>query len=140
MTEPFGYFKAEPFGWTDCAATDEGAVALYEHPPAQTAPVQPVALLNGIKRYEPEIFREDRIRMELDQSGEWVKYADVELLITNPPAAQQCKWPTCQTEEHQQALAEQIKQELVTGTAQPEWVPVTQELLNAQHPWLYEPM
>lgn len=35
--EPFGYFKAEPFGWTDCAETDEGAVALYERPnqPAQ---------------------------------------------------------------------------------------------------------
>jgi hypothetical protein len=32
MSEPFGYFKAEPFGWTDCAETDEGAVALYEHP------------------------------------------------------------------------------------------------------------
>jgi len=32
MIEPFGYFKAEPFGWTDCAETDEGAVALYEHP------------------------------------------------------------------------------------------------------------
>lgn len=31
--EPFGYFKAEPFGWTDCASTDEGAIALYEHPP-----------------------------------------------------------------------------------------------------------
>ena len=34
--EPFGYFKAEPFGWTDCAETDEGAIALYERPqPAQ---------------------------------------------------------------------------------------------------------
>lgn len=32
MSEPFGYFKAEPFGWTDCAETDEGAVALYERP------------------------------------------------------------------------------------------------------------
>lgn len=31
--EPFGYFKAEPFGWTDCAETDEGAKALYEAPP-----------------------------------------------------------------------------------------------------------
>ena len=30
--EPFGYFKAEPFGWTDCAETDEGAIALYERP------------------------------------------------------------------------------------------------------------
>ena len=28
--EPFGYFKAEPFGWTDCAETDEGATALYD--------------------------------------------------------------------------------------------------------------
>ena len=28
--EPFGYFRAEPFGWTDCAETDEGAVALYD--------------------------------------------------------------------------------------------------------------
>ena len=28
--EPFGYFRAEPFGWTDCAESDEGAVALYE--------------------------------------------------------------------------------------------------------------
>ena len=30
--DPFGHFKAEPFGWTDCAETDEGAVALYEAP------------------------------------------------------------------------------------------------------------
>ena len=28
--EPFGYFKAEPFGWTDCAETDEGAWPLYD--------------------------------------------------------------------------------------------------------------
>lgn len=33
--EPFGYFRAEPFGWTDCAQTDEGAKALYEAPQAQ---------------------------------------------------------------------------------------------------------
>ena len=37
VQKPFGYFKAEPFGWTDCAETDEGAIALYEHP---TAPMQ----------------------------------------------------------------------------------------------------
>ena len=30
MVEPFGYFRAEPFGWTDCAEGEEGAVALYE--------------------------------------------------------------------------------------------------------------
>lgn len=37
--EPFGYFRALPFGWTDCAATDEGAIALYERPQAQGGPV-----------------------------------------------------------------------------------------------------
>jgi len=30
--EPFGYFRPEPFGWTDCAKDDEGAIALYERP------------------------------------------------------------------------------------------------------------
>lgn len=34
--KPFGYFRPEPFGWTDCAENEEGATALYE------APVQPV--------------------------------------------------------------------------------------------------
>ena len=28
--EPFGYFKAEPFGWTDCASDDDGAMPLYD--------------------------------------------------------------------------------------------------------------
>lgn len=32
QTEPFGYFRADAFCWTDCAETDEGAVALYEQP------------------------------------------------------------------------------------------------------------
>lgn len=49
--EPFGYFKAEPFGWTDCAETDEGAIALYDAPqPQQIAEPasEPVAwTLNG---------------------------------------------------------------------------------------------
>ena len=31
--KPFGYFRAEPFGWTDCAPTDEGAIPLYFHFP-----------------------------------------------------------------------------------------------------------
>ena len=34
--EPYGYFKAEPFGWVDCAETDDGAKALYEAPPQRT--------------------------------------------------------------------------------------------------------
>jgi hypothetical protein len=28
--EPFGYFKAEPFGWTDCAETDGDAIPLFD--------------------------------------------------------------------------------------------------------------
>ena len=40
--EAFGYFKAEPFGWTDCAETDDGAIALYELPPAPSVPVEPM--------------------------------------------------------------------------------------------------
>jgi len=36
--EPFGYFKSEPFGWTDCAETDDGAIALYTAPPAPSVP------------------------------------------------------------------------------------------------------
>ena len=41
--EPFGYFKAEPFGWTDCAETDDGAIALYTAP----SEPKPVARVTG---------------------------------------------------------------------------------------------
>lgn len=37
--EPFGYFRAEPFGWTDCAKDDEGAIALYTALPAPAKPM-----------------------------------------------------------------------------------------------------
>ena len=36
--KPFGYFRAEPFGWTDCAPTDEGAIPLYERPQEKLLP------------------------------------------------------------------------------------------------------
>lgn len=39
--DPFGYFRATPFGWEDCADTDEGATALYEHTaPDQSAEIE----------------------------------------------------------------------------------------------------
>lgn len=41
--EPFGYFRAEPFGWIDCAESDEDAVPLYAAPVAQQAGVAKVA-------------------------------------------------------------------------------------------------
>lgn len=28
--EPFGYFRVEPFGWTDCDKDDEGAMPLFD--------------------------------------------------------------------------------------------------------------
>ena len=79
---------------------------LYTTPPAQPAPVQEqiVALID----------ENQRLRAELK--------------FNTPPAAQrQCKWPTCQSEEYQRALAEQINQELVTGAAQWQWVGLTDE-------------
>ena len=36
--EPFGYFRVDALGWSDCAATDEGAIALYERPAAPAVP------------------------------------------------------------------------------------------------------
>lgn len=55
--EPFGYFRAGPFGWTDCAEADEGAVALYERP-TQPAVVEPltdeqIEQATGAKRGAP---------------------------------------------------------------------------------------
>jgi hypothetical protein len=47
----------------------------------QPAQQEPISIL----RYEPEIYREDRIRMELDSDGDWVKYADVFALIAQSP-------------------------------------------------------
>lgn len=51
--EPFGYFRAMPFGWEQCAETDEGAKALYEHPApiALEAPKdnQIAALVNKVR-------------------------------------------------------------------------------------------
>lgn len=69
--EPFGYFRAEPFGWTDCAETDEGAVALYEHP-TPPAVVEPLTdgLLQQHNRDSQELRRlcaeRDQARRERD--------------------------------------------------------------------------
>lgn len=46
--EPFGYFRAEPFGWTDCAPTDEGAKALYEAPPPADRPLTDDAIAEAM--------------------------------------------------------------------------------------------
>lgn len=60
--EPFGYFKPEPFGCTDCHEDDDGAVALYEAPPA--APVVPEGwkpVLEAVMREMPKAARYYRL-------------------------------------------------------------------------------
>ena len=53
-SEPFGYFRALPMGWEDCAETDEGAIALYERPaPVASAAPECSASEVGIQTSEP---------------------------------------------------------------------------------------
>lgn len=51
--EPFGYFRALPFGWEACSETDEGAIALYEHPaPAASSEPEAWAKENGAVTFD----------------------------------------------------------------------------------------
>lgn len=54
--EPFGYFRSEPFGWTDCAETDDGAIPLYERPP-QRQPLTDEEILSLLQRLDPQTRR-----------------------------------------------------------------------------------
>lgn len=86
--EPFGYFKAEPFGWTDCGPDDEGAVALYERPQAQAdardAEIQQAVLAErericaAIKAEDDHCVTEGEYMLDSDDCikvarGEWVR-------------------------------------------------------------------
>ena len=70
-----------------------------------------------------------------DCDARWFKAAD---LYTSPPTSNQCKFPLCQNEDYQQALAEQIKQELYTGEPA-QRKPLTDEEMEkiAAEYWLY---
>ena len=61
--EPFGYFKAEPFGWTDCAETDDGAIALFDAPPAPTPAEAPADVARDAERWRtlPQFLEEFQI-------------------------------------------------------------------------------
>jgi hypothetical protein len=54
--------------------------------------------------------------------------------IETEQPAQQCKWPTCQSEEYQKSLAEQIKRELVgeqpAQRKPPAWWPAVENILK----------
>jgi hypothetical protein len=94
---------------------------------------------------EPVVFEkwwEDQGQFCRAGGGEYEKtfaFRAWEAALATPPAAQhQCKWPTCQSEEYQQALAEQINQELVTGVAQRK--PLTDAEIQAIHDTYYRRM
>jgi hypothetical protein len=79
------------------------------------------AIAEGAHSMSPIAVKSGDTRLELHTAIDAITITPaVQLTISAPPAAQrQCTWPTCQSEEYQQALAEQINQELVTGAAQP---------------------
>ena len=70
--EPFGYFRAEPFGWTACAETDDGAVPLYDKAAIDGLVKQRDELLAALKHYGTHLPDCDWLRKveESDQSGE----------------------------------------------------------------------
>ena len=55
--EPFGYFRPTIDGWEDCAETDEGAVALYDHPEQSLEMVVPDGFVLMPKKM-PAAFKE----------------------------------------------------------------------------------
>lgn len=71
--EPFGYFRAEPFGWTDCAKDDEGAIALYERP--QEVGLTDADLLNWIERQDLEELSMGLV-VDADHDGEYFVNGD----------------------------------------------------------------
>lgn len=72
-SEPFGYFKAEPFGWTDCSETDDGAKALYERPDPRVAALERQAGAAArqhnadVSALEVKLFQRTREKAELER-------------------------------------------------------------------------
>lgn len=64
--EPFGYFRAMPFGWEDCAATDEGSRALYDEDAISTQAAR-------IAELEAEV---ERLRKPLPPERAWKLWAE----------------------------------------------------------------
>ena len=87
-SEPFGYFKAEPFGWTDCAETDDGAVALYERPNAG-GQIEQVAKLHGTRKVLWDLLGEclPLLKVDAEFSTDYEGKEAIELLIEQIEAA-----------------------------------------------------
>lgn len=52
--EPFGYFRALPFGWEDCSEKDEGAIALYEQSMIDSLLLEIASLKEALKNIKGE--------------------------------------------------------------------------------------
>ena len=121
--------------WQDRALKAEALLAQPEQEPTE----QNVYLHDGPEwngRFEA--WWEDQGQFCRAGGGEYEKtfaFRAWEAALATPPAAQhQCKWPTCQSEEYQQKLAEQINRELVsTPAAQRQWVGLTPEEIDKTH-------
>lgn len=59
--DPFGYFKPEPFGWTDCAESDDDAIPLYDKVAIKLIEKQRDELLAALESILPE-FRQHSLR------------------------------------------------------------------------------
>jgi hypothetical protein len=95
VQEPFGYFKAEPFGWTDCAETDEGTVALYQHLPVQRKPLPEGAahqilldMAEHIEKWGDHESTEDQV------SAECIRFIFERVTAAQPaPVQEPVAWP-----------------------------------------------
>ena len=87
-SEPFGYFKAEPFGWTDCVETDDGAIALYERPNAG-GQLEQVAKLHGTRKVLWDLLGEclPLLKVDAEFSTDYEGKEAIELLIEQIEAA-----------------------------------------------------
>ena len=87
-SEPFGYFKAQPFGWTDCVETDDGAIALYERPNAG-GQLEQVAKLHGTRKVLWDLLGEclPLLKVDAEFSTDYEGKEAIELLIEQIEAA-----------------------------------------------------
>jgi hypothetical protein len=130
--------------WAPRMTDGKFATAYYTTPTA--APVQPVDIATLVEGMEVSIDVStgehdsgNRLfgSVTLVQENQGSKHGLI-LLVQEPEAnfktvtatAQQCKWPTCQSEKYQQSLVKQIEQELVTGITQ-QWVDLTDRQIES---------
>lgn len=70
--EPFGYFKPEPFGWTDCAETDDGAIPLFDKVAIRSIQKQRDELLAALREISDDYA--DRFDLSSPSTNPGIKY------------------------------------------------------------------